>query len=291
MIRFLFSSFGILLLSSFLTGCSNDSDVERDAPLVVGTFVGLSEQSPSSRVFMEHAVKGGGKYFFESGDRLWAKSNDGRVFSGVLSNQSASSANASFKIAITQGTTRCDVYYVGKNDSFDKVVIAARQRQSSANSTRHFSASGDCASGVAVLRNNVYEFSLHHKTSFLCFVPYSDNAGSEWVLDSIGVSSSQNLCGVYSFGKGVLSSEPLSGGSNSLTIVCGDNGFSLNTTSYNASVNGTYAVIAPGVHRFSVRYFTRNVNSGEHKTFVRNFTTEQTCRPNGITDIASRLRF
>ena len=174
-----------------------------------------------------------------------------------------------------------------------KVVIAADQKQTAFNNTKHFGASGDC--GVAKAEKNTdpgkggYKFDLEHKASYLCFLPYisSQSERESNKIQSIEVTSNNNIAGTYDLSPTGLSGE---GNSKTITLHVGADGLLLadNAVSTQSIMNSLYMVIAPGSHMIKVKYTLLDTRANKSFTVTKTYGT-RTLAANTIYDIPVNL--
>ena len=221
------------------------------------TFASID--TSKTRTSIDHTIGGGADAFWEAGDNIWAKVGTSYV-SSTSSNITAKTARAKFYF--TSGALTAATYpvtYTGKaSTKGDEVTIATTQTQSAPNNTEHLGVSGDCGTATAHRdANGVYNFKLEHKAAYLCFQPRSTNPYvNRSKLIKIEVTSDKPLAGTYGFSASGLSATPLSGASK--TIVLNTNQFALDNTTADLDKNGSYMVLAPGLHHLTVYYWLRN---------------------------------
>ena len=245
---------------AFLTSCANDDSTgeqQRQQSQVQTTFASID--TSKTRTSIDHTIGGGADAFWEAGDNIWAKVGTSYV-SSTSSNITAKTARAKFYF--TSGSLTAATYpvtYTGKaSTKGDEVTIATTQTQSAPNNTEHLGVSGDC--GIATAHRDgagVYNFKLEHKAAYLCFQPRSTNPYvNRSKLIKIEVTSDKPLAGTYGFSASGLSATPISGASK--TIVLNTNQFALDNTTADLDKNGSYMVLAPGLHHLTVCYWLRN---------------------------------
>lgn len=245
---------------AFLTSCANDDSTgeqQRQQSQAQTTFASID--TSKTRTSIDHTIGGGADAFWEAGDNIWAKVGASYV-SSTSSNITAKTARAKFYF--TSGSLTAATYpvtYTGKaSTKGDEVTIATTQTQSAPNNTEHLGVSGDCGTATAHRdANGVYNFKLEHKAAYLCFQPRStDPYVNRSKLIKIEVTSDKPLAGTYGFSASGLSATPLSGASK--TIELNTNQFALDNTTADLDKNGSYMVLAPGLHHLTVCYWLRN---------------------------------
>lgn len=245
---------------AFLTSCANDDSTgeqQRQQSQVQTTFASID--TSKTRTSIDHTIGGGADAFWEAGDNIWAKVGTSYV-SSTSSNITAKTARAKFYF--TSGSLTAATYpvtYTGKaSTKGDEVTIATTQTQSAPNNTEHLGVSGDCGTATAHRDGaGVYNFKLEHKAAYLCFQPRStDPYVNRSKLIKIEVTSDKPLAGTYGFSASGLSATPLSGASK--TIELNTNQFALDNTTADLDKNGSYMVLARGLHHLTVCYWLRN---------------------------------
>ena len=251
---------------AFLTSCANDDSTgeqQRQQSQAQTTFASID--TSKTRTSIDHTIGGGADAFWEAGDNIWAKVGTSYV-SSTSSNITAKTARAKFYF--TSGSLTAATYpvtYTGKaSTKGDEVTIATTQTQSAPNNTEHLGVSGDCGTATAHRdANGVYNFKLEHKAAYLCFQPRSTNPYvNRSKLIKIEVTSDKPLAGTYGFSASGLSATPLSGASK--TIELNTNQFALDNTTADLDKNGSYLVLAPGLHHLTVCYWLRNTTDHPH---------------------------
>ena len=218
-----------------------------------------------TRTTMEHAIGGKGKFFWETGDKIWV--TDGATpISSTSSNITGKTNRAQFYFSSTLSGASYLVTYTGKGSTQgDAVTIAATQTQNAPNNTEHLGTSGDCGTATAHRDiHGIYNFELEHKVAYLCFQPRSTDAFvKRSKLIKIEVTSDQNLAGTYSLGATGLSASPTSGASK--TIVLNTNHFLLDNATADLDKNGSYITLTPGLHHLTIYYWLRNTTDHPKK--------------------------
>ena len=216
---------------------------------------------PSTRTSMESD----GKFFWEAGDKIWVKDDNG---TWNASSNSPTSKTAYFKFKVPGTYTAhmsYKVYYPGQNGNQDQVTISANQSQAEPNTTTHFGTSGDCGMADASKQSNgSFAFTLDHKAAYLLLLPHiSYTILHDCYLTKIEVNSDNDITDTYTLdpvtgkltgtgtGKQIIVS---TGGSGTYA-----NGFPLTNNSTSAATNGTYVVIKPGTHTLKIRYWVKDV--------------------------------
>ena len=249
-----------------LAGCTNegvlqDQDNDKTDNKELTTF--QSGETTPTRTSMDHNIGGKGKFFWTTGDNIWI--NTGATSIGSTSSSITNkTAHARFYFSTALSSASYPVTYTGKaSTKGDEVTIATTQTQSAPNNTEHLGVSGDCGTATAHRDGaGVYNFKLEHKAAYLCFQPRSTNPYvNRSKLIKIEVTSDKPLAGTYGFSASGLSATPISGASK--TIVLNTNQFALDNTTADLDKNGSYMVLAPGLHHLTVCYWLRNTTDHE----------------------------
>ena len=285
----------------FAASCAND-DVAQDEkqkkdniPAGTTVFTGTSLPDATTRTAILNHTKGAGASVnWSSTDKIWVK-DDGGNWQQSTTMTIPSSANPSFAKFALSGTytgATHDVLYTNKSVSGTQpqVEIKAAQTQSAPNNFDHAGESGDCGIATGNKDGNVYNFTLNHKASYLCFIPRTSN---EYVkrskLIKVEIMSDDDIAGTYNIAaNGALTLA--SGGSKTITVTTGS-GFAIDNPADDMSKNATYAVVAPGTHKFRIRYWLRNTTdnpNGPIEGTVSKIVTLN-CTAGSINDITANL--
>ena len=285
----------------FAASCAND-DVAQDekqkkdnTPAGATVFTGTSLPDATTRTAILNHTKGtGASVNWSSTDKIWVK-DDGGNWQQSTTTTIPSSANPSFAKFALSGTytgATHDVLYTNKSVSGTQpqVEIKAAQTQSAPNNFDHAGVSGDFGIATGNRDGNVYNFTLNHKASYLCFIPRTNN---EYVkrskLFKVEIMSDDDIAGTYNIAaNGALTLA--SSGSKTITVTTGS-GFDIDNSADDMSKNATYAVVAPGTHTFRIRYWLRNTTDnpdGPIEGTVSKIVTLN-CTAGSIHDITANL--
>ena len=227
---------------------------------------------PSTRTSMESD----GKFFWEAGDKIWVKDDNG---TWNASSNSPTSKTAYFKFKVPGTYTAhmsYKVYYPGKNGNQDQVTISANQSQSEPNTTAHFGVSGDCgmATATRITGERNFNFTLDHKAAYLLLLPRTSNTILQnCYLTKVEVSSDNDITSTYTL-------DPVTGnltgtgtGKQIVLTTKGSgtyaNGFPLTNTATSAATNGSYVVIKPGTHTLKIRYWVKDIATNVEGTITK----------------------
>ena len=239
-----------------------------------------------------HQYLGGADFMWEAGDNILVKDDNNNWQTSVSSNITGTQASAKFRLGGTyHAGSGYDVRYVGNSTSAYTVTIATVQTQEYTNSMKHFGASGDCGTAMAVRVGDHFEFMLDHKASYLCFLPRVTNEelGRNIFLTHIIVKSDDNIAGVYNLDRTHLYGSGSSKEIRLNTIGAGAlRGFPLNISTTNVGHNAAYMVIAPGTHNLTVEYYIKDPATNTEAVITKNLGSV-TYEANKFYDITANL--
>ena len=248
----------------------NPNNTDNDKNLT--TF---SAGDPTTRTSMESD----GKFFWEAGDKIWVKDDNG---TWNASSNSPTSKTAYFKFKVPGTYTAhmsYKVYYPGQSGSQDQVTISANQSQAEPNTTTHFGTSGDCgmATATRITGERNFNFTLDHKAAYLLLLPRTSNTILQnCYLTKVEVNSDNDITSTYTLdpvtgeltgtgtGKQIIVS---TGGSGTYA-----NGFPLTNSATSATTNGSYVVIKPGTHTLKIRYWVKDIATNVEGTITKTLT-------------------
>ena len=284
----------------FAASCANDDVAQEDKqkkdniPAGTTVFTGTSLPDATTRTAILNHTKGAGASVnWSSTDKIWVK-DDGGTWQQSTATIIPSVANKSFAKFALSGTytgPSHDVLYTNTTvGTQPQVDIKAEQTQTSPNNFDHAGESGDCGIATSNKIGNVYNFTLNHKASYLCFIPRTNN---EYVkrskLFKVEIMSDDDIAGTYDIAAdGILTLA--SGGSKTITVITGS-GFAIDNSADDMSKNAIYAVVAPGTHKLRIRYWLRNTTDnpdGPIEGTVSKIITVN-CTAGSINDITANL--
>ena len=285
----------------FAASCANDDVAQEEKqkkdnfPAGTTVFTGTSLPDATTRTAILNHTKGSGASVnWSSTDKIWVK-DDANTWQQSTTTTIPSSANPSFAKFALSGTytgATHDILYTNKavTGTQPQVEIKATQTQSAPNNFDHAGESGDCGIATGSKAGNIYNFTLNHKAAYLCFIPRSSNPYvNRSKLIKVEIMSDDDIAGTYNIAaNGALTLA--SGGSKTVTITTGS-GFDIDNSADDMSKNATYAVIAPGTHKFRIRYWLRNTTdnpNGPIEGTVSKIVTLN-CTAGSINDITANL--
>ena len=284
----------------FAASCANDEVTQEEKqkkdniPAGTTVFTGTSQPDATTRTAILNHTKGtGASVNWSSTDKIWVK-DDGGNWQQSTTTTIPSAANPSFAKFALSGTytgSSHDVLYTNTTvGTHPQVEIKAAQTQSAPNNFDHAGESGDCGIATGNKSGSDYAFTLNHKASYLCFIPRSSNPYvNRSKLIKVEIMSDDDIAGTYNIAaNGVLTLA--SGGSKTITVRTGS-GFDIDNSADDMSKNVTYAVVAPGTHKFRIRYWLRNTTdnpNGPIEGTVSKIVTLN-CTAGSIHDITANL--
>ena len=285
----------------FAASCANDNVTQDEKqnkdniPAGATVFTGTSQADETTRTAILNHTKGAGASVnWSSTDKIWVK-DDGGNWQQSTTTIIPSAANPSFAKFALSGTytgASHDILYTNMavTGTQPQVEIKATQTQSAPNNFDHAGESGDCGIATGNKSGSDYAFTLDHKASYLCLIPRTSN---EYVkrskLIKVEITSDDEIAGTYNMAAdGTLTLA--SGGSKTITVTTGS-GFAIDNTADDMSKNATYAVVAPGTHKFRIRYWLRNTTDNPNGTIDGTVSKIVTlnCTAGSIHDITANL--
>ena len=286
----------------FAASCANDNVTQDEKqnkdniPAGATVFTGTSqaEATTTRTAILNHTKGAGASVNWSSTDKIWVKDDAGTwQQSGVVSLPSTlDKAEGAFALSGTYTGISHNVVYTNKpfSGTQAQVEIKATQVQSVPNNFDHAGESGDCGIATSNKVNGTYKFTLNHKAAYLCFIPRSSNSYvNHSKLIKVEIMSDDDIAGTYNIAAdGALTLA--SGGSKTITVTTGS-GFDIDNSADDMSKNATYAVVAPGTHKFRIRYWLRNTTdnpAGPIEGTVSKIVTVN-CTAGSINDITANL--
>ena len=281
----------------FAASCANDDVAQNEkqkkdnTPAGATVFTGTSQPETTTRTAILNHTKGAGASVnWSSTDKIWVKDDGGnwRQSGAVTFPFATNKAQGMFALSGTYTGSTHDILYTNKavSGTQPQVEIKATQTQSAPNNFDHAGESGDF--GIATANN--YKFTLNHKAAYLCFIPRSSNPYvNRSKLFKVEIMSDDDIAGTYNIAaNGTLTLA--SGGSKAITVTTGS-GFAIDNSADDMSKNATYAVVAPGTHKFRIRYWLRNTTDNPAGTIDGTVSKIVTlnCTAGSIQDITANL--
>ena len=256
-----------------------------------------------TRTNIKHTPGNGADAYWTSDDFIWVKDKNGnwQQSTAITLNDGGASAEFTLPGSMSDYADGCEVRYTGPNSyvgpSAEYVTISNTATCTTPNDFSKAGDWGDCGSGTA--RNtgnpNKFNFTLAHKSSYLCFLPRCENAAlaPNVRLKSITITAtkcySPGLSGYiadcYDFDGENLSGSPYMLGTKSIVANISD--FPLYTTA-NQTANATYMVVLPGTYDFKIVYTIKDPTTNVEMAFSQ-MLTNVTLNKGEINDITANL--
>ena len=230
---------------------------------------------PSTRTSMQSD----GKFFWEAGDKIWVKDDNG---TWNASSNSPTSKTAYFKFKVPGTYTAhmsYKVYYPGQSGNQDQVTISANQSQAEPNTTTHFGTSGDCGMADASKQSNgSFAFTLDHKAAYLLLLPRTSNTVLHaCYLTKVEINSDNDITSTYTLDPTTGELTGTGTGKQIVLTTTGSgtysNGFPLTNSTTSAVTNGSYVVIKPGTHTLKIRYWVKDVATNVEGTITKTLSS------------------
>ena len=285
----------------FAASCANDDVAQNEkqkkdnTPAGATVFTGTSQPETTTRTAILNHTKGSdASVNWSSTDKIWVKDDGGNwQQSGAVTFPFATNkAQGMFALSGTYTGSTHDILYTNKavSGTQPQVEIKKEQTQSAPNNFDHAGESGDFGIATGNKAGSNYKFTLNHKAAYLCFIPRSSNPYvNRSKLIKVEIMSDDNIAGTYNIAaNGTLTLA--SSGSKTITVTTGS-GFDIDNSTEDMSKNATYAVVAPGTHKFRIRYWLRNTTdnpAGPIEGTVSKIITLN-CTAGSIHDITANL--
>ena len=285
----------------FAASCANDDVAQENKqkkdniPAGTTVFTGTSQPETTTRTAILNHTKGSdASVNWSSTDKIWVKDDGGNwQQSGAVTFPVATNkAQGVFALSGTYTGATHDILYTNKavSGTQPQVEIKTTQTQSAPNNFDHAGESGDFGIAAGNKTGDIYKFTLNHKAAYLCFIPRSSNPYvNRSKLIKVEIMSDDDIAGTYDIAaNGALTLA--SGGSKTITVTTGS-GFAIDNSADDMSKNATYAVVAPGTHKFRIRYWLRNTTdnpAGPIEGTVSKIVTLN-CTAGSIHDITANL--
>lgn len=257
-------------LTVLLTGCSGE-EVSVDGTVKESAAVTkFSTASDGTRTSMDRD----GAFYWTDEDHVFVY-KDAKYIRDLENSVMGVQAKADFYLPGTYTDSSYKLYYVGQNSpdagsamvSGDlRITIPATQAQPIPDNAEHFAISGDCGIATATRSSDgSYSFTLIHKASYLIFAPkdpaIEEDGKCKLKRVKVETTDGSTLCGTYTFDTAAeeLNTAAGTGKGSSITLSCGKVGtgsgldFPINAKQ-DASKNGAFMVIEPGVHALKITY-------------------------------------
>ena len=313
----------LLMVAVLLAACANeditqqDNEKKNEAPkggVVFATndtkisakrwFIDEDEfAGAKTRTNIKHTPGQGAEAYWTSDDFIWVKKQDGTwaKSTAITLHDGGTSAEFTLPGNKTDYADGCEVRYTGTKAYYSgtlgaySVFIPYQQSRTVANDFSKAGEWGDCGSGKAHNTGNPtkFNFTLEHKSAYLCFLPRCTNAAlaSNIQLKGIKITATNNMSGGFigdqcGFdGDNVSSSGGSPFGQNYIDVTLPD--FPLSTTE-NQAANATYLVVPPDTYDFKIEYTIKDPTTNI-ETVVTDTRTGITLDKGNIYDVTANL--
>ena len=245
-------------------------------------LAGDAEVFAKTRTSITHTPGGGADAYWTSSDNIWVKDKNGNWQQSIGIELHDGGASAEFTLPGNKAdyADGCEVRYTGISGFLPSVgkhmlvSIATNQSRSAANDFSRAGDWGDCGSGVAHNTGNPdkFNFTLVHKSSYLCFLPRCGNAALapnvKLMNIKITVLNGGPISGLFIFdGENIGTGTPPVYNNIKVTL----QNFPLSTTA-NQTANTTYLAIPPGTYDFLIDYTIRDWANNVEGSVVQTLT-------------------
>ena len=255
--------------------------------------------SAKTRTNIKHTVGQGADAYWTSDDFIWVKDRNGtwQKSLGTTLHDGGTSAEFTLPGSKTDYADGCEVRYTGNSltsyswpAASDRVGFPKEQSRTAPNDFSKAGDCGDCGSGIARNTGNPdkFNFTLAHKSSYLCFLPRCENAalapnirlkGIKITSDQIFLSYIHDFDGEHLTEIGYPQLFP------SINVTLPD--FPLYTDARQED-NATYLVVPPGTHNLQIEYTIKDPTTNV-ETVVTQTLTNKTFDKGNIYDITADL--
>ena len=294
----LFQASMLLALTLIAAGCASDeaAKTEQQGSTPAGTTVFSGETRPDTQTrtaIVDHTKNAGANVIWAATDKVWVK-DDASTWqqSGAATFPiAANKAKATFTLNGTYTGATHDVIYTNLPiTGTPQVEIKAQQTQTAPNNFDHAGEAGDLGIATANRQSdgNVYQFTLTHKSSYLCFLPRCMNVdlGKNIYLTKVTITADKPIAGTFNIAGGsIAGNAPAANSSNTITLTTY---LPLNTTVADVTKNAAYMVIAPGTYNFTIGYTIKDPATYIEGTITKTLTAF-TCDEGKIHDITANL--
>ena len=263
-------------------------------------LIGGEDESAGAktRTNIKHTPGGGADAYWTSSDNIWVKDKNGNWQQSIGIELHDGGASAEFTLPGNKAdyADGCEVRYTGISGFLPSVgkhmlvSIATNQSRSAANDFSRAGDWGDCGSGVAHNTGNPdkFNFTLSHKSSYLCFLPRCENAAlaPNVRLENIKITALNGfISGLFIFFDGENIGQGTPPTYNFIGVDLPN--FPLYTTA-NQTANATYLAVRPGTYDFKIEYTIKDPTTNI-ETIVTQTLTNKTFDKGLIYDITADL--
>ena len=256
-----------------------------------------------TRTNIKHTPGNGADAYWTSDDFIWVKDKNGtwQKSTGTTLHDGGTSAEFTLPGNKTDYADGCEVRYTGTKAYYGgllsaySVFIPVHQSRTVANDFSKAGEWGDCGSGKAYNTGNPtkFNFTLAHKSSYLCFLPRCENAAlaPNIRLKGIKITGANTMStgfmgDQFDFdGDNVSSNGGSPFGQDYIDVTLP--GFPLSTTE-NQAANATYLVVPPDTYDFKIEYTIKDPTTNV-ETVIKDTRTGITLDKGNIYDVTANL--
>ncbi|EHO67108.1 hypothetical protein, partial [Segatella maculosa] len=255
-----------------------------------------------TRTDIKHTPGNGAEAYWTSDDYIWVKKQDGTWAKSTGTTLHDGGASAEFTLPGSKAdyADGCEVRYTTAGNFLsyapaNLVYFPQNQSRTIANDFSKAGEWGDCGSGVAHNTGNPdkFNFTLSHKSSYLCFLPRCTNAALAPNIQLKGIKVTANQAtskasffpGFHSFNGDDIDYIGTPTIRRSIEITLPD--FPLSTTE-NQAANAIYLVVPPDKYDFKIEYTIKDPTTNI-ETVVTDIRTGITLDKGKIYDVTANL--
>ena len=253
-----------------------------------------------TRTNIKHTPGNGADAYWTSDDFIYVKDKNGIFQWSTHTELHDGGASAEFTLpgSMADYTDGCEVRYTGTGaynyalaPELNRVGLASQYKPTIANNFNDAGGNGDCGSGKAYATGNPdkFNFTLVHKSSYLCFLPRCENGAlaPNVKLKNIKITALNGgpISGLFIFdGENIGTGTPPVYNNIEVLLL---NLPPLSTTA-NQTANATYLAIPPGTYDFKIEY-TINDPTTNVETVITDTKTNITLDKGKIYDVTANL--
>ena len=283
----IFMPFMAAALALGFASCANDDLLGEGSQVVnpaAGGNVAVFTNAPKAQRAngpRKTTMNAEGKFFWSQGDKIFVKNGSDYIPSNNAADTKKEREN--FYLSGTFTAPSYPVVFTGTgNTSHNSVTIKAQQDQAQPNDAEHIGTDGDCGNASAgKTGDGTYSFDLDHRASYLVIAPRHRLDATTVTLEKIVVStsSSDNLCGTYTFSENTLSLKAETNSAPGKSVTSNTGSCAVPTVEAadgnNSALDAdrTFIVIQPGVHLLKFAYTV--LVDGVEKTYEKNVSSRE----------------
>lgn len=264
--------------------------------------IGGEEETAAAktRTDIKHTPGNGADAYWTSDDFIWVKDKNGTWQKSTSTTLHDGGASAEFTLPGSKSdyADGCEVRYTGNSltsygspAASDLVGFPEEQSRTAPNDFSKAGDWGDCGSGIARNTGNPdkFNFTLTHKSSYLCFLPRCENAALAPNIRLKGIKITSNqifLSYIHDFDGEHLTEIGYPQLFPSINVTLPD--FPLYTDARQED-NATYLVVPPGTYNFFQIEYTIKDPTTNVETVVTDTRTGITLAKGNIYDVTANL--